>query len=59
METKGFFQFESIIHVLISSCRFIWIPMLLVYSYYKYYYKSFCVGIMTSKVGPRVELVNE
>ena len=27
-ETKGFFQFEIIINVLVSSFRFIWIPML-------------------------------
>ena len=31
METKGFFQFESIITVSVSSFRFIWIPMLWVY----------------------------
>ena len=36
--TKGFFQFEIIITALVSSFWFIWIPMLLVYSHYKYFY---------------------
>ena len=34
MEAKEFFQFERIINVLVSSFRFIWIPMLWVYSHY-------------------------
>ena len=42
METKGFFQFESIINVLVSS--FIWIPMLWVHGHYKYVY-SYSAGI--------------
>ena len=58
METKGFFRFEIIINVLISSSRFIWIPMLWVYDHYKYVY-SYSAGIicrchiLTSKVDPR------
>ena len=34
---KGFFQFEIIINVSVSSFRFIWIPMLWVYGHYKYF----------------------
>ena len=38
METKGFFQFEIIINVLVSSFCFIWIHnMLWVYDHYKYF----------------------
>ena len=44
METKGFFQFENIINDLDRSFRFIWIPMLWVYSHYKYVY-SYSAGI--------------
>ena len=33
---KVFFQFEIIINVLVSSSRFIWIPMLWVYGHWKY-----------------------
>ena len=44
METKGFCQFESIINVLVSYFLFIWIPMLWVYGYYKYFY-SYSAGI--------------
>ena len=36
--SKGFFQFENIINVLVSSVRFIWIPILWVYDRYKYAY---------------------
>ena len=32
----GFFQFEIIINVSVSSFWFIWIPMLWVYGHYKY-----------------------
>ena len=32
---KGFLQFETIINVLVSSLRFIWVPMLWVYDHYK------------------------
>ena len=42
METEGFFQFE-IINVLVSSFRFIWIPMLWVNGRLKYF-NSFSVG---------------
>ena len=38
METKGFFYFEIIINALVSSFRFIWIPMLWVYGRSKYIY---------------------
>ena len=43
METKGFFQFEIIIKILLSSLLFIWIPMLWVYGHYKYF-NSVSVG---------------
>ena len=51
-------QFEIIINVLVSSFRFIRIPMLLVYGQYKYCY-SYSAGIdfrrqiLTTKVDPR------
>ena len=32
----GFFKFEMIIHVLVSSFHFFWIPMSWVYNLYKY-----------------------
>ena len=35
-ETKYFFQFDIIINTLVSSFRFIWIPMLWVSNQYKY-----------------------
>ena len=35
--TKGF-QFEIIIHVLVNSFWFIWIPMQMVYGHYKYFH---------------------
>ena len=38
METKGFFQLEIIIDVLVSSFWFFWIPILWVYGQYKYFY---------------------
>ena len=44
METKGFSHFEIIINVLVSSYRFIWIPVLCVYGNYKYFY-SYSAGI--------------
>ena len=37
MEAKGFFQFEIIINVFVSSFRFILIPMLWVYGHCKYF----------------------
>ena len=37
METKGFYQFEIIINVFVSSFGFIWIPMVWVYGHYKYF----------------------
>ena len=48
METKGFFQFEIIINGLVSSFRFIWIPMLWVYGHSKYFY-SYSTGIDFSR----------
>ena len=44
METKGFFQFEIIINVFVSSFRSIWIHILWVYGHYKYVY-SYSAGI--------------
>ena len=43
MKAKGFFQFEIIINVFVSSFRFIWIPMLWVYGHCKYF-NSFSAG---------------
>ena len=40
METKGFFQFEIIIHVLVSSLWFTWIPVLWVCGHYKFVFFS-------------------
>ena len=56
------FSIWSIINVLFSSFRFIWIHMLWVYGYYKYF-NSFSAGIvfrrqiLMSKDGPRAERV--
>ena len=41
---KGYFQFENLMNDLLSSFRFIWIPMLWVYDHQKYFY-SFSAGI--------------
>ena len=60
-DTKGFFKFESIINVLVSSSRFIWTPMSWVYGHYNIL--LFQCGdrhwrqILTSKVAPRAERV--
>ena len=43
METEGFFQFEIIINVLVSPFSLVLIPMLWVYSHYKYF-NSFSAG---------------
>ena len=61
---KGVFQFEIIITVLLSSFRFIWIPMLWIYSRYKYVYShsagiDFRRQILTSKVDPRTVRVKQ
>ena len=58
METKGFFQFEIIMNVLVIFFRFIWIPMLSFYGPYKYVYShsagiDFRRPILTSKVDSR------
>ena len=67
MDTKGFFQFEIIVNVSVSSFRFIWIPILWVYDHYNIYIYSCSAGIdfsrqesdvhrrqiLTSKVDPR------
>ena len=39
-----FFQFESIINILVISFRFIWIPMLWVYAHYTIF-NSFIAGV--------------
>ena len=44
----GFFQFQIIIPVLVSSFRFIWIPMLWVYGHYKYFTLSVRISISFS-----------
>ena len=66
MEIKGFFQFEIIIDVLVSSFRFIRIPLLWVYDQYKYFTLTvrgstlesesdvYRCHILTSKVDSRV-----
>ena len=41
---NGFFQFEIIIHVLVSPFRFLWIPMLWVYGHT--YFNSHSAGIV-------------
>ena len=43
-DQRVFFQFKTIIDILVGFFRFIWIPMLWVYSYYKYVY-SYSAGI--------------
>ena len=43
METKAVFQFEIIINVLVSSFRFIRIPMLWVHDHCKYF-NSYSAG---------------
>ena len=48
METKGFFQFEIVTKDLVSSFRFIWIPMLSIYCNYKFLSSIFRAGILTS-----------
>ena len=58
METKGFFQFEIIINVLVSSFCFIWISMFWVYDNYNMF-NYFSAGtvfrrqILTSEDGLR------
>ena len=59
METKGFFQFEIIINVLLSCFWYIWIPGLWVYGHWKYFY-FYSAGIdfsrqnLTTEVDSRV-----
>ena len=43
-DQRGVFQFEIIINIIVSSFRFIWIPMLWVYGHYNYVY-SFSAGV--------------
>ena len=62
LEIKGFFQFEIIINVSVSSFRFIWIPMLWVHGHYDFvYFYSTAIHfrrlILTFKVIPRAEMV--
>ena len=62
----GFFQFEIIINVLVSSSHFFWLPMLWVYGHYNFiqcfimtrYYDVYRPQILTSKIGSRAERVN-
>ena len=67
--TKSFFKFEIIINVLVSSFRFIWIPMLWVYGHYIFLFLPVrgptldvkiwrLCQIQKCKVGPRAERVN-
>ena len=48
---KGYFQFEIIINVLVSSFRFTWIPMLCVFKYGRYKYFNF-LSAGTVFIGP-------
>ena len=62
LKTKDFFLFEIIITALVSSLRFIWIPMLWVYGL-KYFYSystwiDFSRQILTTKVDPRAVRAN-
>ena len=50
-----FFQFEIIINVFVSSFRFIWIPILWFYDYYKYFYSFSAHNFLTYIYGPRTE----
>ena len=61
---KSFIHFEIIINVLVSSFRFIWIPMLWVCGHYESFH-SYSAGIdfrrqiLTSKVDPRAVRVKQ
>ena len=57
METKGFFQFESIFNDLLIS--FILIPVLWVDGYYDCLFVYYRRQILTSKVDPRAERIND
>ena len=48
MGIKVFFQFETIMMVLVSSFRFIWIPLSWVYDHNKYF-NSYSAGIDFSR----------
>ena len=48
LEVEGFFQYEIIITILVSSFWFIWIPVLWVYGHYKYF-NSCSAGIAFSR----------
>ena len=59
---KGFFQFEIMTNVLVSSFCFIWIPVLWVYDQYNFFNSSsagavFRRQILTSKDDPSAESV--
>ena len=63
MEIKVFFWFEIIINVFVCSSRFIWIPMLWVYSSYKNFHPdsagtNFRRQNLTSKIDPRIKELN-
>ena len=67
METKGFFQFEIILNVLVRSFRLMWILIFWVAGHYKYvllsvlgpslYVRIYRRQIRTYKDGPRAERV--
>ena len=54
----GFYQFESILNVLVNSFWFIWIPMLWVYGHYKYFTLSVQVSILDVRINPGAVRVN-
>ena len=60
METKGLFQLEIIINVLIIIFCFMWIPMLWVYGQYNLFFRAeidFRRQILTFNVNPHAESV--
>ena len=72
MDTKFFFYYEIVINILVSSFRFIWIPVFWVYGHCKYFHffqrgdrlsmsesDDFRRQNLTSKVGLRAERVNQ
>ena len=56
-----FFQLEISINVLVSCSRFVWIPILWIYSHYTFLIfpvRVSTLDIRTSEVGPRTERVS-
>ena len=58
METKVFFQFEFILNVLVSSLRFIWIPMLWVKNQHGDRQKPTSTEVQILKTVPALKRVN-